>query len=350
MKHLHHADWQILVSAIAELHEDIDSLTLQERTLAAASRVVSADSVAFTGISYDGAYEGLSWENAGNISSADMESFARYVQENPLCTAFLVERRTEALKITDLVSAGEFQRTNIFNEFYRLVGVKNQLVAPLFISPSFFMSCSINTSRNDFSERDKAALSLLAPHLVSAVRNAFAHERLTHALETEGCGIVVINREGKPRFVSDFARRLFDDYFAGEKRETDSLPQSLSRWLKQADLNAKATEFRLPMSPLKIENGCGTLTIRSMSDSMTKEVTLLVEERRFSNVRASEKYGLTKREAEVLSWMMQGKTDDCIATLCDISLRTVHKHVEHIYIKLGVETRTGAMLRALETK
>lgn len=350
MKHLRRQEWLTLVSAIDKLHSDFAPQTLPERTLAAASQVVAADSVAFTGISYDGKYEGLSWENAGNISPADTEAFARYVQENPLCAAFLVERRTEALKITDLVPAGEFQRTNIFNEFYRLVGVKNQLVAPLFISQNFFMSCSINTSRDDFSERDKAALSLLAPHLVNAMRNAFAYERLTSALEAESCGIIVIDAQGKPRFVGEFARRLFDDYFASEKREADSLPESLSRWLKQADLNAKATEFRLPPQPLRIENGRGVLTIRSMFDGATKEVTLLVEERRFSGAAGFEKLGLTKREAEILLWITQGKTDDCIATLCDISVRTVHKHVEHIYAKLGVETRTGAMLKASEIK
>ncbi len=63
-----------------------------------------------------------------------------------------------------------------------------------------------------------------------------------------------------------------------------------------------------------------------------------------------EKFNLTRREAEILSWIAQGKTDDVISTLCRISLRTVHKRVEHIYAKLRVETRTGAMLKALHIK
>ncbi|CAN5240326.1 hypothetical protein BH20ACI1_BH20ACI1_02440 [soil metagenome] len=46
--------------------------------------------------------------------------------------------------------------------------------------------------------------------------------------------------------------------------------------------------------------------------------------------------------------MAQGKTNIKIGMLCKISRRTVQKHVEHIYDKLGVETRTAAMLRALE--
>ena len=58
--------------------------------------------------------------------------------------------------------------------------------------------------------------------------------------------------------------------------------------------------------------------------------------------------GLTPREAEVLILMSRGKTDREIAVLCAISVRTVQKHAEHLYIKLGVETRTAAVMAALD--
>ena len=57
--------------------------------------------------------------------------------------------------------------------------------------------------------------------------------------------------------------------------------------------------------------------------------------------------GLTQREAEVMHWLARGKTDADIAALLSISPRTVQKHLEHIYVKLGVETRTAAVMRAL---
>lgn len=56
--------------------------------------------------------------------------------------------------------------------------------------------------------------------------------------------------------------------------------------------------------------------------------------------------GLTLREGEVMSWLACGKTDAEIAALLSISPRTVQKHLEHIYVKLGVETRTAAVMRA----
>jgi DNA-binding CsgD family transcriptional regulator len=58
--------------------------------------------------------------------------------------------------------------------------------------------------------------------------------------------------------------------------------------------------------------------------------------------------GLTPREAEVLYWLAQGKSNPDIGTILGANVRTVHKHVEHIFQKLGLETRNAAMLAALE--
>lgn len=57
--------------------------------------------------------------------------------------------------------------------------------------------------------------------------------------------------------------------------------------------------------------------------------------------------GLTTREAEVLLWIAEGKRDGEIATILGVSRRTVNKHVEHILEKLGAETRTAAVARAV---
>jgi DNA-binding CsgD family transcriptional regulator len=56
---------------------------------------------------------------------------------------------------------------------------------------------------------------------------------------------------------------------------------------------------------------------------------------------------LTEREREVLHWLSGGKTDRDIGDILDISPRTVHKHLQRIYEKLGVETRTAAVVRAM---
>lgn len=59
--------------------------------------------------------------------------------------------------------------------------------------------------------------------------------------------------------------------------------------------------------------------------------------------------GLSRRETEILGWIVRGKSDPEIAETLSLSVRTIHKPVEHIYLKLGVENRHAAMLVALET-
>ncbi|MEM9629176.1 MAG: response regulator transcription factor [Pseudomonadota bacterium] len=56
----------------------------------------------------------------------------------------------------------------------------------------------------------------------------------------------------------------------------------------------------------------------------------------------SQKLPLSAREGEVLAWLANGKSNKDIATILDLSPRTITKHVEQIFTKLGVENRTAA--------
>lgn len=58
--------------------------------------------------------------------------------------------------------------------------------------------------------------------------------------------------------------------------------------------------------------------------------------------------GLTPREAEVLFWVAQGKTNPEIGVITGVQLTTVKKHLESVFGKLGVENRTAAAAMALE--
>jgi DNA-binding NarL/FixJ family response regulator len=68
----------------------------------------------------------------------------------------------------------------------------------------------------------------------------------------------------------------------------------------------------------------------------------------FASATPLEALGLSAREAEILLWIAQGKTNNEAGVILGISGATVKKHLEHIYEKLNVEGRNGATLRALE--
>ncbi len=69
----------------------------------------------------------------------------------------------------------------------------------------------------------------------------------------------------------------------------------------------------------------------------------------FSSATPLESLGLTQREAEVLLWVAQGKSNSDVATILAIAEKTVKIHLGHVFEKLSVETRTAAALIAIET-
>ena len=92
------------------------------------------------------------------------------------------------------------------------------------------------------------------------------------------------------------------------------------------------------------------LVARRFSEPGRNDVQMLVLEEAGSPPGPASlmKLGLTPREAEVLYWIAQGKSNPDIAIILGANVRTVHKHVEHIFQKLSVESRNAAMLAALD--
>lgn len=64
-----------------------------------------------------------------------------------------------------------------------------------------------------------------------------------------------------------------------------------------------------------------------------------------SDTPRSDAFRLSVRERQVLQLVVEGCTDRAIGHRLDVSVRTVHKHLEHAYAKLGVNNRTSAALR-----
>lgn len=86
------------------------------------------------------------------------------------------------------------------------------------------------------------------------------------------------------------------------------------------------------------------LSVRNMGRVGIGETMLLLEQRS-ANAAAPSRLAnaaLTPRETEVLSWLAKGKTNRDIGDILGMSHRTVNKHLEHIFEKLGVETRSAA--------
>jgi len=207
----------------------------------------------------------------------------------------------------------------------------------------------------DFSERERLLLDLLRPHLVQAFWNAHAVTRLQqtlggagHVIERIAPGLIVLTPDARIQQATPQARRWLAQYW-GRSRSPGRLPDRLERWvLASLARLAAANDAPAPPIPLTLEREGSHLVIRLLHDAQGA-LLLLEEQSTALDPAALAPFGLSRREAEVLGWVAQGKTNPEIALILGLSSRTVGKHLERIFPKLGVETRTAAAARALES-
>ena len=169
---------------------------------------------------------------AGALSEQDRAAFNRHFHEHPLVRYHAYHRGRGTQRISDSLPIDEFRCSALYNDYYRRIRIDHAMALPIYVRDGVLVSFVLNRTRRDFTDRERALLDVLRPHL------ARVYQRL--------------NRLG----------------------------------------------------------------------------------------------GLTAREAEVLRWVAAGKSDAQIAAILRISARTVQKHLQHSYEKLGVESRTAAAMRA----
>jgi len=100
--------------------------------------------------------------------------------------------------------------------------------------------------------------------------------------------------------------------------------------------------------PLRIQQDGKQLTIRLVVEQMAERYLLLLEEQTLSLLKSLELLGLSQRETEVLLRVMQGNDNKAIAAQLSVGKSTVRKHLESIFHKLGIQSRTEAIAYALE--
>jgi CheY-like chemotaxis protein/DNA-binding CsgD family transcriptional regulator len=162
-----------------------------------------------------------------------------------------------------------------------------------------------------------------------------AEKQLESSLEQ---ALAIVNPHGEVLFATGQARVLLNTFFApGSDKK---LPDELLSWLRGPD-------NRRPK--VVIHKKRGEIEVDHFAISKTGNVSLLrIEHRNGDNgPKALLALGVTAREAEVLYWISEGKTNPEIAIIIDASLNTVKKHAINLFAKLGVETRTSAARLAL---
>ena len=189
---------------------------------------------------------------SGLLARREIEVFDHYFHVHPLVREHGRNPDATTKRIADLVAPSAFERTPLYNDYYRAIGIRHAMAVPLHVDRRYLVSLVLNRSGTPFADRDRDLAEIIRPHLATLYRLSTAAERAS-------------------------------------PRQPASDPCEL---------------------PSR----------------------------------------LTPREREVLDWVTAGKTNADVALILGASRRTVEKHLERIYEKLGVETRTAAAMRALRLR
>jgi DNA-binding response OmpR family regulator/DNA-binding CsgD family transcriptional regulator len=191
--------------------------------------------------------------------------------------------------------------------------------------------------------RAQEVLARMAVHMRSA-RQAIQATQARNALDAFGHATMAIHVDeagGAVRAVwqTPLARDLVQRYFGTETNGT--LPAAMHEWLRsEAPVAAQGREPRT----LAVERDERQLVLALQQRTGDDDLLIVMREVSDAAVLQAlvQSLKLTLREAEVLYWVAKGKTNRDIGDILGSSPATVKKHLERVYVKLGVETRTAA--------
>jgi DNA-binding CsgD family transcriptional regulator len=204
---------------------------------------------------------------------------------------------------------------------------------------------ALTRTYEDFTTREVQLLALARPHLMQAYRNAELSSArkatlaaLEQGLDTLGQHIVVLDPHQRVEFATDGALRLLGDLRANRR----GLPEQIRAWITEHHDPRPAAE------PLILQIAGNRVLVRLLPTKRSdrREVLLLENGTGQLTADALRSLGLTQREAQALRLVALGQSTTEAATEMAIATRTIEKHLQHIYDKLGVRTRSQAAATA----
>ncbi|MGA2751116.1 MAG: helix-turn-helix transcriptional regulator [Verrucomicrobiota bacterium] len=161
--------------------------------------------------------------------------------------------------------------------------------------------------------------------------------------------VILADAGGRISWLSELARAWLTEFFPEFLESTGELPLKLKMWLEQSKRFASAV--RPSLTQLQTHAVAGFRLIVYCANTKDGSLVIaMVRERLGIEPATARALGLTKREGQVLFWISEAKTNPQIAAILGISTRTIHKHTERIFAKLGLENRLEAQRFAWELR
>lgn len=363
-------DLRLMLAFLKELYTLCNVEMFPNRVLSKLPEVVPSDLTSWspTNFHQHRIFSSTTSRQFGSLVPQGAEQIAnRYFYEHPLVQHYLETNDGRAYKISDFLNEQELHRLeSLYQGILRPIDVEDQMIMVLSIRPTVESQSlpystddiviSLHRPQRSFSERDRLVLNLLYPHLIQAYQNAQALTLMQRQIaqlnrNLEQLGAIVLSETGQIQSMTQQAEELLTQYFPIANYQRNYLPELLQRWVNyQISLTASNDDMNFPCLPLRIEQKNRCLIVRLIGDRLQDQYLLLLEEQPPKSFypETLEATGLTRREAEVLFWAAKDKSTKEIASILSCSDKTVEKHFEHIYQKLGVQSRGAAVFKALD--
>jgi len=163
-------------------------------------------------------------------------------------------------------------------------------------------------------------------------------------LDATGRAMMAVDRQGSQLWSTPMADAVIARLDPAWDRRSKTLPESVQLALLR--LLSRSTIG----SSVRIEHDEGALELVLIAQYRETELLIRLNDLnpKADVMRLQQRLSLTDREAEVLLWISYGKSNGMISEVLSISPRTVQKHLERIFEKVGVETRAAAAAVAIK--
>jgi DNA-binding CsgD family transcriptional regulator len=342
--------------ALAFLREQrVEALSMEQFARSAISGLAGLVGADLVTLSYcdlrAGTRSVVTWPDK-SLNAEDVACFNRFFQSHPLVRYHSTHPGTGSHRLSDSLPDASFRRTALYADYYRKIGIDYVVAVPVHVDSARLISFVLNRARLDFSDRDCAMLDALRFQLgaeymaqETRLRAQRTLAQLNDVLMGAGMAVVVLDQRRCVLRSSEQALKwLAYAGFTNPVRTGARLPEPIDRWMRTRLEPSWAT---FDPGPLVLATAAHTLRLHLLQGE--EALTLMIECVLSPAAPAlTQDFGLTTREREILRWLTAGKSNAEIATILAIRPRTVHKHLEHMFRKLGVENRTAAVVRALE--
>jgi DNA-binding CsgD family transcriptional regulator len=290
-------------------------------------------------------------------------ALASYIHQNPLVSHYAATGDARALRISDFMTVRELRRTELYDYVYRHLDLEHQLAITLpaprngMDRPGEVIGLTVSRGHRDFSEGERLLLEGLRDPFAATL--ARLHELALLRAVAEEAGrdssrwLVLVSREGLVAWTSTAASEGLG-LLAGER-----LPAALCRWVE--DERARQARFASHGGGRVSARG-GAAVPRRLDASLRLrlrprlvhdaypglDALHLTPVEELPGPDALRSLGLTPRQAEVLALALEGQTSGQIAFALSLSVRTVEKHFEGAYDRLGAANRAQAVSLALQ--